>query len=317
MKKDLGSRIVNIIFFVIVLIIFYVLFQVVKLYSYNGFTKAEYNIGYTKFTRDKNVKYSYDYSYKLESEDYNDAIFYKTIEVKPNTSYKLTCMVKTENVESEDGKAGSGAQIAILDTTECSKSITGTNDWQELEFIFDSKDRETIEIGFRLGGNNANSKGTVWFSDFKLEEGTKDTTSEWNVACFIIKNIDLSIDNVDINVSMSSTEIETVKTDMERFKNSAEELSNNKMSVEYDIYEIDEPAKTITYSEEYGYYLSPFDVESLIEDYISSEEYDYIFVATKLEDSNNNYIDLTINDWVGLRRYGFLWNRVFKHKTSK
>ena len=78
-----------------------------------------------------------------------------------------------QNIESENGKNDSGAQISILNTTECSESVIGTSDWQKLEFIFDSKNRDEIEIGFRLGGNESNSKGTVWFSDFKLEKGIK------------------------------------------------------------------------------------------------------------------------------------------------
>ena len=53
----------------------------------------------SKFLRDNDVKYSKHDSYKIESPDYNDAVFYKEVEVKPNTPYKVTCMVKTENVE--------------------------------------------------------------------------------------------------------------------------------------------------------------------------------------------------------------------------
>lgn len=316
MKKRTESKIVNIIFIIITLIIFYKLFGVYKTYNYNDFTKAEHNLGVTRFTRDKSTTYRYDYSYKLESKDFNDAIFYKTINVKPNTPYKLTCMVKTENVETENGKLDGGAQMSILNTTECSKSISGTNNWQKLEFIFDSKNRETIELGFRLGGNNSNAKGTAWFSDFKLEEGVKDNSSNWNMACFIIKNLDVNISNENVKISMSLSDIEKVKNNMERFKKSANELSNNKMTVDYDIYEIEEPVKTITYSDEYGYYLDPSDVQDLLEEYIDRKEYDHIFVAIKLGDTYKN-IEIPVNDWIGLRRYGFTWNRLFKHKTPK
>ena len=183
MKKT-SSRIINIVYIIIVLIILYILFGFYKTHSFGEFTKAENAIGITKFIRDKDTTYTYNYSYRMESTDFNDAMFYKTINIKPNTPYKLTCMVKTENVISENGKSDSGAQMSILDTTECSESINGTNDWQKLEFIFDSKNRETIEIGFRLGGNSSKVKGTAWFSDFKLEEGIKDNSSNWNVACF-------------------------------------------------------------------------------------------------------------------------------------
>lgn len=316
MKKSVGSKIANIVFTIIVLVILLKIYGVFKTYNFNEFTKAEYNIGYTKFTRDKEIKYTYDYSYKLESKDFNDAIFYKTINVKPNTPYKLTCMVKTENVENENDKVNSGAQIAIANTTECSKAIVGTNDWQKLEFIFDSKNRKEVEIGFRLGGNESNSKGVAWFSDFKLEQGIKDDSSDWNVACFIIKNVDVNINNENLELNMSGADIQHMKTNMERFKDSANILSNGKMTVDYDIYEINDPVKTVTYSEEFGYYLAPSDVEALIKEDLEKEEYDYIFVAVRLGDIKEN-IEIPVNDWIGLRRCGLIWNRIFKHKTSK
>ena len=99
---------------------------------------------------------------------------------------------------------------------------------------------------------------------------------------------------------------------MERFKTSIKELSNNKMTVDYDIYEINEPIKTITYSDDYGYYLDPSDVQDVLKDYLDKEEYDYIFVATKLGDDYEN-IEIPVNDWIGLRSDGFIWDRIFKY----
>lgn len=315
-KKSIGSRIINIIFTIIVLVILFKLYGVYKTYSFNGFTKAEYNIGYSKFTRDKKVTYSYDYSYKIESQNYNDAIFYKKIKVEPNTPYKLTCMVKTENVENEIEKYNSGAQISISDTTECSESLVGTNDWKKLEFIFDSKNRNEIEIGFRLGGNESNSKGTAWFSDFKLEQGIKDNSTNWNIACFIMKNVDVTIDNKELELKMSLNDMQNMKLNMERFKESANALSNGKMTVDYDIYEINEPVTKVTYSEEFAYYLDPQDVQSIIKKYLEKEEYDYIFVAVRLGDLDEN-IEIPVNDWIGLRWNGLKRNWIFKHKASK
>lgn len=312
MKKSTSSKIINIIFTIIVLIVLYKLFGLYKTYNFGEFIKAENIPGMTKFTRDNSVTYAYDYSYKLESNEFNDAIFYKTINVKPNTPYKLTCMVKTENIVTENNKNDSGAQISILDTTECSQSIKGTNDWQELEFIFDSKNRETIEIGFRLGGNSSKAKGTVWFSDFKLEEGVKDNSNTWNVACFLIKNIDVNIDNKNLKISMNLNDTEEMKANMDRFKIATEELSNDKMIVDYDIYEIDTPIKSITYNEEYGYYLDPSDVQDILKEYLEKEEYDYIFITTRLGDLQEN-IEIPVYDWIGLRWYGFIWNRLFKY----
>lgn len=299
-KKTKGSKIVNFIFTIVILAILFKLYGVYRKYNYNEFTKAESNIGITKFTRDSKIKYSKEDSYKIESQEYNDAIFYKKIAVKPNTPYKLSCMVKTQDVENEGNKHGSGAQMSIVSTTESSESIVGTSNWQKLEFIFDSKNREELEIGFRLGGNSSNSKGIAWFSDFKLEEGIKDNSNNWNVACFIMENVDVIINNENVKLSMSRTDIESMKDNMERFKNSAKELSENRMTVDYDIYEISTPVKSVSYSEEFAYYLDPSDVYDIIKEYLKNEEYDYIFVAVRLGDTFEN-VEIQVNDWIGLR----------------
>lgn len=151
-NKVLGN-IVFCIFILIVLVIFYYSFE---RYNYNDYQKSEYYANKTEFTRDSKVKYSNNNSYKLYSEEFNDAIFYKTIKVEKNTVYKVTCMVKTENVKTEKESSIAGAQISMVDTTERSKSIIGTSEWQKLELLFDSKDREEIKIGFRLGGYDDN-----------------------------------------------------------------------------------------------------------------------------------------------------------------
>lgn len=316
-KKSVGSKISNIIFTIIVIFVIYKLLGLYKVYYFNDFTKAEQTLGITKFTRDNKIKYSDNYSYKIESDQFNDAIFYKTINVKKNTPYKLTCMVKTKDVENVSKKNNGGAHISIVNSVEASKYISGTEDWQKLEFIFDSKNRDTIEIGFRLGGNDTNSKGTAWFSDFKLEEGIKTNSNNWNVACFIMKNIDTQLsDGQKLKLSMELKDVESVKSNMQRFAVACKDLSEGQMTAQYDVYEIEEPIKTITYSEEYGYYVDSADVEDIITPYLNKKEYDYIFVAVKLGDLDKN-IEIPIYDWIGLRRNGFTWYRLFEYKVTK
>lgn len=316
-KKSVGSKISNIIFTIIVIFVIYKLLGLYKVYYFNDFTKAEQTLGITKFTRDNKIKYSDNYSYKIESDQFNDAIFYKTINVKKNTPYKLTCMVKTKDVENVGKKNNGGAHISIVNSVEASKYISGTEDWQKLEFIFDSKNRDTIEIGFRLGGNETNSKGTAWFSDFKLEEGIKTNSNNWNVACFIMKNIDTQLsDGQKLKLSMELKDVESVKSNMQRFAVACKDLSEGQMTAQYDVYEIEEPIKTITYSEEYGYYVDSADVEDIITPYLNKKEYDYIFVAVRLGDLDKN-IEIPIYDWIGLRRNGFTWYRLFEYKVTK
>ena len=57
-------------------------------------------------------------------------------------------------------------------------------------------------------------------------------------------------------------------------------------------------------------------VEDIITPYLDKKEYDYIFVAVRLGDLDKN-IEIPIYDWIGLRRNGFTWNRVFKYKITK
>lgn len=297
--KKIGINIFSIIFWVIMIIILTKLYSTYKTYYYNGFSKAEYNIGVSKFTRDKYEKYSEDNSYKIESLELNDAMFYKQIKVKKDTPYKVTCMIKTKDIVNENEKSESGAMICLVSSTETTKGIKGTNDWQKVELIFNSKNRETIDIGFRLGGNIDNSTGTAWFTDFKLEEGSNDLDFEWNFACFIIKNVDVNIDGKEEKLSMSLNDEETLKTNMDRFQKTCKDLSNNKMSVNYDIYKIDEPITSITYSETFGYYIDPNDVKELLSEYITNKEYDHIFVCVRLGNSEKN-IEIPVYDWIGL-----------------
>ena len=120
-------------------------------------------------------------------------MFYKEVQVEKNQPYKITCMVKTENVIPQEQQAGIGAQISIEGSTERSIAIQGTNEWQKIELIFNSKNRDSINIGFRLGGNLGLAKGKAWFSDFKLEEGTTNSNNEWKFACFILKTTDVNL----------------------------------------------------------------------------------------------------------------------------
>ena len=289
--------------FVLIFAVLAIFYNFYKTNYFNEFSKAELNIYTSKFERDKSNKYSESYSYKIESPEFNDALFYKKISVTPNTPYKVSCMVKTQDVQNETNPSNGGAQICITDTTERSKSITGTSDWQRLECMFDSKNRTEVEIGFRLGSFDDNSKGTAWFSDFKLEKGTNHDSSLWTIACFILENVDVNV-NVDgveenINLRLSYAEMDNISNNIERFKRSIRMLSGQNMSVVYDIFRINEELKTLSYDEENGYYVSNVDVQDIIDPYLDSKNYDHIFVILKMGDSYRN-LEIPVNDWIGL-----------------
>ena len=67
------------------------------------------------------------YSYKIQNHDYNDAMFYKKINVNPNTPYRVTCMVKTQGVQNDIENSDAGAHISINGTIEKSDNVTRNN----------------------------------------------------------------------------------------------------------------------------------------------------------------------------------------------
>lgn len=305
------NKIANFITWIIIIIILIVAFNFYKKNNFNEFVRSELNLHTSEFKRDNDVKYDEKISsYKIISNNVNDATFYKKVKVQKNMPYKVTCMVKTENVVPENDVSGIGAQISIIGTTEKSVAVTGTQDWQKIEMIFNSKNREEVDIGFRLGGYLGKCTGTVWFSNFTFEEGTLSQSNNWNFACFIFENTDVTVNGKEVKLSMTDTDISDIRSTIKRFRNTVKDLSDNKMTANYDTYIVQEPIKKLTYDEEFGYYVAAEDIENSIKDIVKQNDYDHIFVIIRL--GNEEYKnDIKINDWIGLRFNGLLWNRVF------
>ena len=306
------NKITNIITWVIIITILIFAFKFYQTNNFNEFVRSEANLRTSEFKRDNETKYSKTASYKITSNNENDAMFSKKVKVEKNTPYKVTCMVKTENVVPENDISGVGAQIAISGTSEKSIAITGTQDWQKIEMIFNSKNREEVDIGFRLGGYLGNCTGTAWFSDFTLEEGIAENDNNWKFACFIFENTDVIVNEKEIKLSMTDTDVSDIRDTIKRFESTVTDLSNGKMTGNCDIYKIQDPINKLTYDEEFGYYVAPEDIEKSIKNVVQQNDYDHIFVIIRLgnEEFQN---DIKINDWIGLRSNGLLWNRVFKY----
>jgi len=279
-KKNRISYFITLIFLLIML---YFAYQYYMQNNFYDFVRSETNLYTSKFTRDKEVEYNNKRSYKIETPEYNDAMFYKPIKVEKNTPYKVTCMVKTNNVQAKEESSGIGAQISIEGTTERSVAINGTQDWQKIEMIFNSKDREEVNLGFRLGGYLGEAKGEAWFSDFNIEGGFPEkNNNNWKFACFIFKNTDVTINQKQIKLSVTKSNINDITNTLELFETSCNKLSNGKMTAECDIYEIDTPLSSLSYDNEFGYFASAEDIENQIKDIISENNYDHIFAIVKL-----------------------------------
>ena len=102
----------------------------------------------------------------VEANEENDVRFCRDFDVEPNSNYKISCKVKTENVEN-----GSGANISIINSFATSDAVLGTNDWQEISLVGKpAENQNRITVCLRIGGYGATSIGKAWFDDFKIEK---------------------------------------------------------------------------------------------------------------------------------------------------
>ena len=293
----------KILFTIFVLIAFGVIgfftFMYIQENNFKDYNKCVAKQNISEFKRDKDNRYSEERSYKIYSPEYNDAMVTKTVKVQKNKSYKVTCMVKTKDVESESQNSGSGAQLAVDGTTIRSMAVTGTHDWQKLEMIFNSQNREEVNIGIRLGGYLGNCKGTAWFSDVEVEQGVPDNSNEWKFACFIYNSTDVTIGGKRIQLQVTDNDVSDIKTTIRRFEDSCSALSERKMSAKCDIYSVNTPITQLSHDEEFGYYVAPEDVEKDIKSTIDANNYDHIFIVVRLGDEEHRE-DIQVNDWIGL-----------------
>lgn len=297
--RNITTKVKGIITNIITIVLIIIAIFIYRKYDFNFYTKGVAEENRTVFSRDSQIRYSQMRSYKIENTQENDAMFYRKITVIPNTPYKVSCMIKTENVQNNENDPMAGAQICVNGTEEHSTVLSGDNDWTKVEFMFNSKSNDTIEIGFRLGGNLLKVSGTAWFSDLTIEQGIADETDVWKFGCFIIENIEAKAGNKAVNVSMSNNQKKEVTANMQKFKNSIEDMSKGKINVEYEIINITEPLTTLSFEEDNGYYISEKDAYPIIDNYVKAKEFDHIFICSNLP-LESELVGEDVSEWIGL-----------------
>lgn len=301
--KTIFRIIGKIISFLITAFLIFAIVYIYKNYYFNDYNKAILNADITSFYRDNNIMMNEKRSYCIDSSEFNDAMFFKTLEVEKNTPYKVSCYIKTENVENDVEKSEGGANICIQNTVEKSRSIVGNSDWKLVTFYFDSKDRESVDICFRLGSYNSNSKGKAWFSDIKVEKGTDEKSNEWNIACIILKNLAVKIEGKNHIYVMSKDDIKTTNDNIARFKKFMEEETSGKVKIGYDVIEVSNVINSISYDEENLYYIDPLDIKKHVEEFLEDKNYDHIFAVVRMGDENK---EIPVDSWIGLGGMDFL-----------
>ncbi|MGI9518403.1 MAG: DUF1553 domain-containing protein [Pirellulaceae bacterium] len=110
---------------------------------------------------------------KIHSENGADASWSFRVGLKPNTRYRLSAWIKTENIAA----GGYGAQLNLHELQHEGKSppLKGTNDWQEVVSEFNSGQHESLLVNLLFGGWGR-ATGTAWFDDVRLVELSEPVT---------------------------------------------------------------------------------------------------------------------------------------------
>ncbi len=98
----------------------------------------------------------------------NDARFCQTVEVEPNSLYRLSCWIKAENIVG----GTSGANISVENAFTYSNAVFDTDgEWVLSEMYGKTGPNQTeINVYVRLGGYSAVATGEAWFDDISVEQ---------------------------------------------------------------------------------------------------------------------------------------------------
>jgi putative membrane-bound dehydrogenase-like protein len=107
-------------------------------------------------------------SLKISSADGADASWSVTLDVRPQTRYRLSGWVKTRDLAAGSGK-GALFNIHELQMESLPRPITGAADWKRLEMEFSSGSHSRLTVNCLFGGWGR-SKGEAWWEDVQLVE---------------------------------------------------------------------------------------------------------------------------------------------------
>jgi putative membrane-bound dehydrogenase-like protein len=106
------------------------------------------------------------YSLRIHSDDGHDSSLHTSVELKPNSEYRLSGWVKTDNLS---GARGAQYNIHEIQPEGRTNAVSGTQDWTGVQVCFNSGNKTNITLNALFGGWGR-SKGTIWFDDVELVE---------------------------------------------------------------------------------------------------------------------------------------------------
>jgi hypothetical protein len=120
------------------------------------------------------------------------AVAEKYFALEPDTDYKVSVRIKTQNLISEEIGGGASFKCLLSDDYPSSGFINvgehtySGNRWQDFILEFNSSNHSYLNV--RLSSTGKVS-GEMFFSDLKIEKKDTTRTNEWNYLVLIYKNI--------------------------------------------------------------------------------------------------------------------------------
>lgn len=143
---------------------------------------------------DDTQAYEGNRSVKIMVETPNDVHWAQTVAVQPNTNYRVSGWIKTENVGHTAESVDVGANLSILGEWDFrSRPLFGTNDWTYASFAFNSGERTEVTVAARLGFWSGTTTGTAWFDDLELAPiRATDPHPGWEILALIYDTVDFT-----------------------------------------------------------------------------------------------------------------------------
>jgi hypothetical protein len=133
-------------------------------------------------------------SAKISSFDGVDANWYQTLPVRPDTRYRFSAWVKTEDVACSPEGVSAGSNLSRLGTWNRSRGLFGTNDWTRVSMLFNSGDASDVTVALRLGYWLGLCTGTVWFDDVEVAPFSysgADVYPRWKILVLIYRETEI------------------------------------------------------------------------------------------------------------------------------
>lgn len=236
------------------------------------------------------------YSIKIINTSFNDTCVQKTFNVKKNTTYRFSAMVKYSGfiANPKESNYPSGASIGLSESNDHTEYYSG-NTWKKLEYTFDSGDREQVELCLRNGGYGLTCCGTAWFSDICLEEVQTTMSNEWSVLAVVFKNVDADFERDGKTLHCTDTlddiDVEYLTGVINNLYTSFDDISGGLMRISnIDVVSSD---RIITKLNENGS-LDPYnpEVSEVLDKYLEEGQYHQIIAISPVVD--------VAADWAGL-----------------